>query len=86
MQSVAAQLQVVYCGAVFHLLDADTQKKLAAAVFGLLAPGGTFFGRHVGSASESSFEVFPENDGVSQLRFLHTAASFTSMLKVVTAP
>lgn len=45
------RFEVVYCGAVFHLLREPEQRRLADVVTTLLAPGGVFFGRHVCSVS-----------------------------------
>ena len=41
------------------------------------------FGRHVASVEEMPFEVKPENKMVSQLKWMHTPKTFTSMLESI---
>ena len=77
-----AQFRVVYSGALFHLFEQPKQAALAATVFAdLLEPGGCFFGRHVISAEAASFTVVPENDAVSQLRYLPNRDDFSLMME-----
>lgn len=77
-----AQFRVVYSGALFHLFEQPKQAALAATVFtDLLEPGGCFFGRHVISAEAASFTVVPENDAVSQLRYLPNRDDFSLMME-----
>jgi hypothetical protein len=78
-----APFTYIYTGAFFHLLSESDQERLAAVAFELLGSGGTLFGRHVASGEEMPFEVKPENKMVSQLKWMHTPKTFTSMLESI---
>ena len=66
---------LAYCGSVYHLLGEQDTHTLTRHVYQLLAPGGVFIGRTVGSASGQPVDV----ERGDQLRFLHTRESFTVM-------
>ena len=66
---------LVYCGSVYHLLGEQDTHTLTRHVYQLLAPGGVFIGRTVGSGRSQPMPV----GGGNQLGFLHTRESFTAM-------
>jgi predicted TPR repeat methyltransferase len=71
---------IVYCGSVFHLLDEEQICLLANNIYNvLLKPGGIFFGRTMGSASDASLRFEYGN----QLKFLHSKKTMKSMLESV---
>jgi len=78
---------VVYCSAVYHLVNREKSIQLTKNVFSVLkskkegGSGGIFFGKTGGSGVADPIEMLDERNGI--MRYMHTPDSMKQMFESV---
>jgi len=75
------QFDIVHAGAVYHLMTKEQGERLSAIAYSFVAPGGLFLGGMVGSDAPVEANRVSPTDDLNGLRYLHSPASFTTMLQ-----